>query len=337
LGAGVRRGGADAVLPALTEEDTVSATLAVRDKLQDKTQVSLQFALLYTSPAGQRRVRVLTAAYPVTAGKSSVYRGADMDAVLNHLARRLAAQLPGRAVGACRETAFQACVDTLVAYRQHAAKMSDPGQLLLPEAMQLLPLYALALGKTPLFRNDTPLDARAAWMLRLLGAPARAVPPAVYPRLIPIHPGLLELRAAGRSDRAAVPDALALTAAQIEAQGVYLLEDGLDAWVFLGRGVDQSVVESLIGNDRASERLASPGGVELPVIPDSPLNAALHDLLHTLGAQRDELLRVRVVSRTEQDETAFYSLLVEDKFSTAGMSYADFLRAVHRHIVSKLS
>lgn len=42
--------------------------------------------------------------------------------------------------------------DVLGVYRKFCAKGANPGQLILPEALKLLPLYALALSKSPAFR-----------------------------------------------------------------------------------------------------------------------------------------------------------------------------------------
>jgi protein transport protein SEC24 len=46
----------------------------------------------------------------------------------------------------------KAVADTLFAYRRHCAQAANPGQLILPEALKLLPLYCLALTKFPAFR-----------------------------------------------------------------------------------------------------------------------------------------------------------------------------------------
>ena len=61
-------------------------------------------------------------------------------------------QVPGHALGACKEAIDKAAADALLAYRTHCAAASSSGQLILPEALKLLPLYTLALTKAPCFR-----------------------------------------------------------------------------------------------------------------------------------------------------------------------------------------
>ena len=50
-------------------------------------------------------------------------------------------------LGACRELVSAAVVATLYAYRRYCASSSSAVQLILPEALKLLPLYALSLLK----------------------------------------------------------------------------------------------------------------------------------------------------------------------------------------------
>jgi hypothetical protein len=100
-------------------------------------------------------------------------------------------QVPGHALGACKEAINKAASDALLAYRTHCAAASSSGQLILPEALKLLPLYTLALSKAAVFRTDSRPDVRAAAMWRLLSLPAHKAMPLVYGRMLPLH-NLLE-------------------------------------------------------------------------------------------------------------------------------------------------
>ena len=105
------------------------------------------------------------------------------------------AQVPGHALGACKEAITKAAADALLAYRTHCAAASSSGQLILPEALKLLPLYTLALTKAPVFRCDCRPDVRAAQMWRLLALPAHRAVPLLYARMVSLHT-LLERPAA---------------------------------------------------------------------------------------------------------------------------------------------
>ena len=95
-----------------------------------------------------------TLGLPTTEVLGTTFRGADLETQLAVTARRMAAALPAGTLIAARESVTAATVNILHSYRRHCATASNPGQLILPEALKLLPLYALALEKSPCLRCD---------------------------------------------------------------------------------------------------------------------------------------------------------------------------------------
>ena len=63
------------------------------------------------------------------------------------------AQIPGGKLEALKEQIYKQTVDTLHSYRDKVARTAASGQLILPESLKLLPLYALALSKASAFRS----------------------------------------------------------------------------------------------------------------------------------------------------------------------------------------
>ncbi len=61
-------------------------------------------------------------------------------------------QLPGGTLLAAKEAITKSTVDMLNTYRKNCSGQSATGQLVLPEAGKLGPLYHLALLKCPAFR-----------------------------------------------------------------------------------------------------------------------------------------------------------------------------------------
>lgn len=64
------------------------------------------------------------------------------------IGRRVALSLPGGTLAANREYVTKACTDILYAYRKFCAASSSAVQLILPEALKLLPLYGLSMLKS---------------------------------------------------------------------------------------------------------------------------------------------------------------------------------------------
>ncbi len=82
------------------------------------------------------------------------------------MASSLVGQQP---LGACREMVSSAVVATLYAYRRYCASSSSAVQLILPEALKLLPLYALSLlkGAGLKVRGGAGDAGQAAWCMGL--------------------------------------------------------------------------------------------------------------------------------------------------------------------------
>lgn len=127
-----------------------------------------QTALLYTTAAGSRRVRVSTLALQSTSVPSEVFRLSDFGAVTAFTTRQAITDML-RPDGSgthkvAREAIVKRCVDLLANYRLNTSARNSPsGQLILPEALQLLPLFCLSLRKSLIFRPSLP---KGSWSTR---------------------------------------------------------------------------------------------------------------------------------------------------------------------------
>jgi len=143
--------------------------------------VSIQCALLYTTATGKRRIRfcnclarahVLTCFFPayrvhnlclpVTPLIANVFKMAELDATLNLMVKRLSSLAVSKSLAAIRDELTEVCIKILAAYRKHCvAVSSSSGQLILPESMKLMPIYALSIMKHAAFRaTDVSFDER---------------------------------------------------------------------------------------------------------------------------------------------------------------------------------
>ncbi|CAM9362446.1 unnamed protein product [Phaeothamnion confervicola] len=137
---------------AAVPADASVACLLTHDggKLREGDMVCMQAALLYTSVDGRRLVRCHTLALRATGIVPSLYRSADAGAIVALAARQAAAAaLRGseplaKAVGG----AIDCLLKALLQYRRSVSPDAPMGQLILPESLRLLPLYALGLSKS---------------------------------------------------------------------------------------------------------------------------------------------------------------------------------------------
>jgi protein transport protein SEC24 len=345
----LRRDPTDLAFPSITSDHAVAAVIAHDHRLPEGSTACFQFALLYTTFEGQRRVRVHTLALPTTRSMGQTFKGADLDVAVLYAARRVAGQVAGRQLAACKEALQKASVDILAAYRKQCAAGSPSGQLILPESLKLLPLRTLALTKSPCFRTDARPDVRAVWLHRITTVPPAALAPLLHPRLLPLH-GL-----DGLPEGRVLPDCLWLSSEKLDPAGAYLLENGFEAYIWVGRVAPPEVEAALLSPAKAAspdgppptkpgrqqqqqqQQLGPPEPLSSLPPPTTQLGRAAHALLAEVRRQRGAHMRLRIIRRGDPEEGAFLSMLVEDRSPVGGMSYAEALCHVHRLIQNRLA
>ena len=172
--------------------------------------VFLQGALLYTSSSGERRIRVMTLARPVTAQVADVLHSADQETTAVFIAKRAADEAPNLGLIEVRNKLMNFSVNVLRASRLLASAyapygggmgMRPPGQQqqqqqqqqsdldALPPSLQMLPLYAMALSKNAAFRggDQVSLDERVAALQNMLHCSAASVATSALPRMYELH------------------------------------------------------------------------------------------------------------------------------------------------------
>jgi protein transport protein SEC24 len=177
----------DVDLPGIDCDKTIMVTLKHDDKLQDGSECSFQCALLYTTVYGQRRIRVTTLSLPCTNMLSNLFRSADLDTQFACFLKQAASKIPSTPLLQVREQVTNLCISVLFSYRKFCATVTSSGQLILPEALKLLPLYTLALMKSTGLRNDGRIDDRSIWINYVSSLSTPLAVPLVYPRMVAIH------------------------------------------------------------------------------------------------------------------------------------------------------
>ncbi|KAI3495742.1 hypothetical protein L1887_38088 [Cichorium endivia] len=317
----------DIDLPAIDCDKSLMVTMKHDDKLQDGTECSFQCALLYTTVYGQRRIRVSTLSLPCTTMLSNLFRSADLDTQFSCFLKQAAIEIPTSALVQIREQVTNVCINILHSYRKFCATVSSSGQLILPEALKLLPLYTLALIKSIGLRSDGRIDERSFWINYVVPLSTQLAIPLVYPRMISIH----DLNSK-EADGSVIPDAIPLCSEHVSDDGIYLLENGEDCLVYIGNSVNPDIIGKLFGVSSFDE---IPSQFVLQQ-NDNPLSKKLNEVINEIRSQRCNYLRMKLCKKGDQSGMLFFSYMVEDK-SPNGPSYVEFLVHVHRQIQSKMS
>ncbi|KAF4370869.1 hypothetical protein G4B88_012669 [Cannabis sativa] len=268
----------DVDLPGIDCDKTILVTLKHDDKLQDGSECAFQCALLYTTVYGQRRIRVTTLSLPCTNMLSYLFRAADLDSQFTCFLKQAANEIPFNPLSRVREQVTNLCINSLLAYRKFCATPSSSGQLILPEALKLLPLYTLALIKSTGLRNDGRMDDRSYWINYVSSISTPLAIPLVYPRMIAIHD--LDLK---ENDDTVLPPFVALSSEHISDNGIYLLENGQDCLIYIGSTADPALLKQLFGISSVDE--------VTPQQYDNPLSKRLNEVMNEIRRQRCSYLR----------------------------------------------
>lgn len=135
----------DLAFGVLDSDKAVSALIGHSQTLDERQYAYLQCAVLYTSIDGQRRVRTCNTALQVVSLAGNVFRYADMDAVVCHLARDCEslvslddssltfpialASLSLRRMAQIREDLTDKCSSILLGYRRNCAVATAQSQV----------------------------------------------------------------------------------------------------------------------------------------------------------------------------------------------------------------
>ncbi|KAI3775586.1 hypothetical protein L1987_50165 [Smallanthus sonchifolius] len=247
----------------------------------------------------------------------------DLDTQFACFLKQAANEIPSTLLLQVRERVTDLCINILHSYRKFCATVSSSGQLILPEALKLLPLYTLALIKSIGLRTDGRIDDRSFWINYVTPLSVQLAIPLVYPRMISVHD--LDTK------ETIIPPHIPLSSEHVSDDGIYLLENGEDCLIYVGNSVDPDITLKLFG-------LSSVGEIPSQFVLqqyDNPLSKKLNEVVNEIRSQRCNYLRLKLCKKGEPSGMTFFSYMVEDK-SSNGLSYVEFLVYVHRQIQSKM-
>lgn len=264
-----------------------------------------------------------------------------------------------------REAATAQCVNILYAYRRYCATASSTGQLILPEALKLMPLYMLAFNKMKPLQQKCEPDVRAALVAKVSAIPMQDLLPTLFPRLVALHK--LANLPSDQLGGEIQPELLSCSSECMEDDACLLLLEESVGYVWVGLGVYPPVLEKLFGvstfemiQKKLDKTLVGYRGESSGILgfgpPSSFVDSVnLQALLRCLNAdeqgERDgddpclcfravaalcpgKCVRLKFVARGSMAETKMLAKLIEDRTQN-GMSYVEYLCHIHRKIQNK--
>jgi protein transport protein SEC24 len=269
-------------LPNCSSDSVFGFDLVHDEQSVTSSVVTVQAALLYTTCDGERRIRVLTQAIPVTSLASEMTASVDVEAMCNLISKQALELSLKSNLDNARSRLQQICVDIIRAAKKGDSRtvsgyaVPAPGGMQgggdseskpIPENLQLLPLYTLALMKNIAFRGGTDVhpDERVQARYILGSMWIKQSRRYIYPRMFSIHdmdpdagfPVTEDTKhndedtdsiTAGRS-KVMLPQVVNLSVERLTSDGIFLLDNGVDMLIWVGRSSDPAVTSALFGVD----------------------------------------------------------------------------------------
>ncbi|XP_063194738.1 protein transport protein Sec24C isoform X1 [Chroicocephalus ridibundus] len=318
----------DVEMAGLDCDKTITVEFKHDDKLSEDSGALLQCALLYTSCAGQRRLRIHNLSLNCCTQLADLYRNCETDTLINYLAKYAYRGVLSSPVKTVRDALINQCAQILACYRKNCASPSSAGQLILPECMKLLPVYLNCVLKSDVLQPgpEVTTDDRAYIRQLVTSMDVAETNVFFYPRLLPLTKADV--------DSDSLPAAIRNSEERLSKGDIYLLENGLNIFVWVGVNVQQGLIQNLFGVSSFSQ--ISNALSTLPVL-ENPFSKKVRSIIDMLQVQRSRYMKLIIVKQEDKLEMLFKHFLVEDKSLSGGASYVDFLCHMHKEIRQLLS
>ncbi|XP_019389592.1 PREDICTED: protein transport protein Sec24D isoform X1 [Crocodylus porosus] len=318
----------DVEMAAIDCNKAVTVEFKHDDKLNEDTGALIQCAVLYTTISGQRRLRIHNIGLNCSSQLADVYKSCETDALINFFAKSAFKAILTQPLKTVREILMNQTAHMLACYRKNCASPSAVSQLILPDAMKVLPVYMNCLLKSCVLvgRPEIPTDERAYHRQLIMSMDVANTQLFFYPQLLPIH------NMDVKSD--AFPTSVRCSEERLSEGGVFFLANGLNMFLWLGVSAPPEVIQGIFNVPSFAH--ISTEATQLPEL-DNPYSKKLRSIMKYSQSQKPYSMKLIIVKQREQPEMLFRQFLVEDKSIYGGASYVDFLCCVHREICQLLN
>ena len=333
-GQSLSQGGVHFIVPRMTSKSLFSVQISITENLEQSVPVHLQLACLYTREDGTRLTRIHNTILVPVGHVSSSFKFADAETIAVYILRRSVGEIlhKNSSISCIRDSAIEALVSMLCAYRIQCASRSSSGQLVLPDSLKTLPLLVLGMLKLGDIRRKESDKRSTALMengsvMKILGWSFFESLANFLPRLYCVYPG-------------PEPTVVPATRVKLIPSRIYCFETASGVLFYVGREVQPSNIAELFGDDIASYAYSPKSVGVLTVSLQGELETdrpwirstrALIDKYARLTQSDHVTIRCIIGGSAVGESKVSSTLLVEDQID-GELCYMDWLCLIHKHI-----
>eukprot|EP00172_Hildenbrandia_rubra_P004556 Plantae.Rhodophyta-Hildenbrandia_rubra.ctg9408.p1 GENE.Plantae.Rhodophyta-Hildenbrandia_rubra.ctg9408~~Plantae.Rhodophyta-Hildenbrandia_rubra.ctg9408.p1 ORF type:complete len:784 (+),score=120.16 Plantae.Rhodophyta-Hildenbrandia_rubra.ctg9408:631-2982(+) len=328
-------------LPSCDEDKAYGVQFAFDESELDKGPFCMQVALLYTTTSGERRIRVHTAAVPVSNMPLEIYTYTDAATSFHLLMRQASEAVKNRRLEEIKKTTTDKVVSSLAWYKKlcatqyGSAAAANPGSLLVPESMSLMPLYLNGMLKNRLLNRTST----AAFSMRFDDLSSLIHETDVmnvsetcaflYPNTFMVYPTPQNSVKEGESLPEAIPPSMRF----LKSDAGVLIDDGTNIFLWLGGAIYERFAAELMGNLdlRSVRREDLEAKLTSGRTNKNPQIAYISEVIAVIRARRGMHMPVRIVIAGSKMHAMVEALMMEDR-TASSMGFIELLRELQRQI-----
>ncbi|ODV96981.1 hypothetical protein PACTADRAFT_48764 [Pachysolen tannophilus NRRL Y-2460] len=269
----------------------------------------IQAAVLHTTAFGERRIRVITVALPVSKELKDIYASADQLAIANYFTHRAIEKTFSSSLNDARDFLTKSMVEILATFKKElvGGNIGSSSPLQLCTNLRMLPLLLHALTKHIALRTGrVPSDHRAN-ALNLLGSiPLPQLVQYIYPTVYSLHDmadecGLPEVAEVDEEQQQqeeeqplaistgeiVLPEPINAASEWLAKYGLYLINNSSELFLWVGGDAVPQLVNDLFGLNDVSE--IPIGKRELPVL-ESEFNMRVRNIVNKIREGKDTIV-----------------------------------------------
>ncbi|CAD2095936.1 protein transport protein Sec24A, putative [Plasmodium vinckei brucechwatti] len=302
-------------LPNCHSSQTFSIVVDLEENVVQDSVVYVQSALLYTNSNGERRIRLHTYALPVTQNIKTITDSINPQVAVSLLSHQAIEVIKKGKIADGRNLIQTLCSQVLST------------QLSSSENSRLLPIYILGMLKSVAFRDsgDVPPDMRVFQWSRVENIPVESIEAYFYPKMFSLHNLEKHHGNYDENNNFVFPPTLNLTCENMTQDGCYLVEDGENIVMWIGRSINPQWIYSVFGV-QSLEQLNSEYAENHIGSTDNPSSLQVLNIINALRkARTPSYMRLMVVKQGDPLEYKFFSYLIEDRSQHMMISLKEFL------------
>lgn len=329
-------------MPNVDCDKTYAVQFAFDESTLSDGPFCVQVALLYTTTSGERRIRVHTAAVPVTNSIYDLVSQSDAPATSSLFLRLAAESVKDRAIEELKKNLLDKVINGLAVFRSvcqqqypHAVG-TGADQLFLPDSLALMPLYMHGLMKSPILSAESAgaflfqFDDKAALVHAVDIMTVAQTTALLYPNFIPVLP------AKPIADpKRPIPDGAPASITSLKTDVGVLIDDGTNLMLWLGAAALQSFAPELLG-PQAAAAANDPRQLAYQLLKRGEAKGSVASVKAIIGAvlsQRPAGTPLHVVPAGGPMQARAEALAVEGRTAST-LGYKEFLTEVQRKVVS---